>query len=136
LFAKEIRLDNKVPTNLAAFADPNHVRFLLRNLINNAIKFSNGGGTITVAAQEKSNFIVIEVHDNGVGISEERQAKLFEMSKSFSTEGTQGEKGTGLGLVLCREFVEKNGGKIWVESHVGKGSSFYFSLPKSVISEQ
>ncbi len=129
--SKNIAIINDVPKHTQVYADLNHLRFLLRNLLNNAIKFSQKQGVITIFAYEDERFTVIAVKDKGVGISPEKQSYLFDIYSNFTTEGTQGEKGTGLGLILCKEFVEKNGGKIWVESKVGKGSSFYFTLPKS-----
>ena len=107
---------------------------IMRNLILNAIKFTPQGGEITINARKISEgnnqeFIEIAVKDNGVGISPERQSKLFIITENITTEGTENEKGTGLGLILCKEFVEKHGGKIWVKSEIGKGSVFYFTLP-------
>ena len=102
---------------------------ILRNLISNAIKFTYPGGKITVSVEEKQNELLVTVSDTGVGISKENRDKLFKIDQSYSTTGTQNEKGTGLGLILCKEFVEKHGGKIWVESEVNKGSTFYFTFP-------
>jgi len=101
----------------------------LRNLISNAIKFTNSNGKINVTALQNYNFIEITVSDNGVGMNEETRNKLFSLEKNETTIGTANEKGSGLGLVLCKEFVEKHGGKIWVESEEGKGSDFKFTLP-------
>ncbi len=130
LKAKEILLSNAVDEQTKAYADLNHFRFILRNLLNNAIKFSEKEGVITVSAVEKGDFVTIAVKDKGIGIRQEQQKKLFNINTNYSTDGTHGEKGTALGLILCKEFVEKNGGKIWVESEVGKGSTFYFTLQK------
>lgn len=127
--AKNIILINEIPEHIQIYADLNHFRFVLRNLLNNAIKFSEKEGIITIFAIENEYFITIAVKDKGIGISPEKQKQLFSIHSNFSTEGTQGEKGTGLGLILCKEFIEKNGGKIWVESEIGKGSTFYFTLP-------
>ncbi|MCU0391815.1 MAG: ATP-binding protein, partial [Thermoflexibacter sp.] len=124
---KSLHFVNKVPPDMLVYANIDYLRFILRNLINNAIKFSEIGGTITITASQRVGDIVIAVKDTGVGIGKERQENLFKGNQV--TEGTAGEKGTGLGLVLCKEFVEKNGGKIWVESEIGKGSTFYFTLP-------
>jgi signal transduction histidine kinase len=130
LKAKELLLLNTIDEKVKAYADLNHFRFILRNLINNAIKFSENEGVITISAIEEANFVTITVGDKGIGIRQEQQKKLFHINTNYTTEGTQGEKGTALGLILCKEFVEKNGGKIWVESEIGKGSTFYFTLPK------
>ena len=97
--------------------------------MSNAIKFTKVGGTININVEENSKNITISVSDNGVGIAPGDLTKLFNISEVFSTRGTANEKGTGLGLLLCKEFVEKHGGKIWVESEVGKGSDFKFTLP-------
>jgi len=101
---------------------------ILRNLISNAIKFTNQGGEIAISAEKTAKEIFISVSDNGMGIAPERLEKLFSIGKSDSTLGTNKEKGTGLGLILCKEFVESHGGKIWVESKQGKGSTFYVTL--------
>jgi len=104
---------------------------VLRNLVSNAIKFTKKGGTININAEENSGEVRISVSDTGIGISDVDLAKLFDISQVISSKGTENEKGTGLGLLLCKEFVEKHGGKIWVESEVGKGSSFYFTFPSN-----
>jgi signal transduction histidine kinase len=133
---KEITLLSKIPGNYFAYADENMVKCVLRNLISNAVKFTNPGGKVTVTAEEKGDFIVIAVTDTGVGIPAEKLPGLFklgetvEIVETYSTPGTAREKGTGLGLMLCKEFVEKNNGTIHVTSRVGKGSTFEFSLPK------
>ena len=102
---------------------------VLRNLFSNAVKFSHPGGTVTITLKEQQNELAIAVADTGVGIEKARINKLFLIDESNSTIGTQNEKGTGLGLILCKEFVDKNEGKIWIESLAGKGSTFYFTLP-------
>lgn len=126
---KEIQLIYDVLPDYVVFADENQVRLIIRNLLNNAIKFTKKGGTVSVFAKRESNFIVLTIKDTGVGMSEEQVASLFKKDASFSTYGTSGEKGTGLGLMLCKEMVEQNKGKICVESELGKGSAFIFSLP-------
>lgn len=128
---KKISIHNKVDANLLIYADENMLALLLRNLISNAIKFTPGGGLIEIYALNRQTDILIDVNDNGVGISEENIKKLFRIDKQFTTTGTNQEKGNGLGLVLCREIIEKHGGKIWAESSPGKGSSFKFILPKN-----
>jgi signal transduction histidine kinase len=100
-------------------------------LILNAIKFSEIGGKVEVTSKDfDKNFIVISVKDYGVGMSKEVQKLLFDKSSGYSSRGTANEKGTGLGLILCKEFVEKNGGKIWFESEEWRGSTFYFTIQK------
>lgn len=128
---KEMKLVNKVPANTFGWGDLNMLNLVLRNLILNAIKFSKAGGDIEISATEKDGLITIGVRDFGVGIHPEVQKILFEKTMGYSTRGTANEKGTGLGLILCKEFVEKNGGTIWLESEVGKGSTFYFTLRKA-----
>ena len=132
---KEIKIVNNVERCFYVKADENTFNTVLRNLITNAIKFTPRKGTITMNAKQiKTNniqYIEICVADTGVGISKERVKNLFKIEKNISTNGTEEEHGTGLGLVLCKEFVEKNNGKIWVESEEGKGSCFKFILPES-----
>lgn len=127
---KHISLLNEVPAQTIAFADSNTVNLVIRNLITNALKFTNDGGTVTIKGKMKSDEILVTVHDNGVGMKPEVLNMLFDKTAPYTTRGTANEKGTGLGLILCKEFVEKNGGKIWVESEEDKGSTFYFTLPK------
>lgn len=110
-------------------ADYNMLKIVLRNLVSNAIKFCNENGNIFISATKDQSFVTITVADDGVGISEENQKKLWDISLYYTTYGTAREKGTGLGLLLCKELVEKHGGKIWVESEPNKGSSFMFTLP-------
>ncbi len=126
---KSISIKNILPHNISVFADNDMVSTVLRNLISNAIKFTKPGGEIIVSAIEKQNEIIISVSDNGVGISKKNIEKLFRIDQSYSTTGTNMETGTGLGLILCKEFVEKHNGKIWVESEEERGSTFYFTLP-------
>ena len=102
---------------------------VFRNLISNAIKFSNPEGKITISAEKMTNEFRISVSDNGIGIEKNTIEKLFRIDQNNSTKGTQNELGTGLGLILCKEFIEQHGGKIWVESEVGKGSKFSFTIP-------
>lgn len=109
--------------------DVTMLKIVLRNLINNAIKFTNSNGEIAIYAVRNQNDIEITVSDNGVGISKENRESLFNISTNITSPGTANEKGSGLGLILCKEFVEKLGGNIWVESEEGKGSDFIVSLP-------
>lgn len=131
LHLKEIKLVNNLAPDMIGWGDLNMINLVFRNLILNAIKFSEAGGVIEVSATDKEGSYVVGVKDYGVGISEEVQKLLFDKTSGYSTRGTANEKGTGLGLILCKEFVEKNGGQIWLESEEGKGSTFYFSLKKA-----
>jgi signal transduction histidine kinase len=129
---KFIKIVNEIDAGVKINADKRMIGSVLRNLISNAIKFTNPGGKITITTVIEENEIVISVADTGVGIKKERLDKLFSISESYSTQGTQKEKGTGLGLILSKEFVEKHNGKIRAESTVGVGTVFYVSLPLSV----
>lgn len=125
---KNIQIVNEIDPSIKVFADPEQVRMVIRNLLSNAIKFSFSGKTITIASRKQDSFQEIAISDEGAGIPPEKVGQLFNRKISESTYGTQGEKGTGLGLFLCQEFIENNGGKIWAESEEGKGSTFYFTL--------
>ena len=129
---KSIAVLTEIPVNLHVFADKAMIHTILRNLISNAIKFTKAGGEITVSAEQMSNEVVVSVLDNGVGIDKESISKLFRIDQNYTTLGTEKEKGTGLGLLLCKEFIEKHGGKIWVESTPGKGSKFCFTIPTKI----
>jgi signal transduction histidine kinase len=129
--AKNIELNYIASDEITVFADIDMLKTVLRNLVSNAIKFTNSGGRININAEENSGNVIISVSDNGVGITPDILAKLFDISEVITTKGTAKETGTGLGLLLCKEFVEKHGGKIWVESELGKGSEFKFTLPIS-----
>ena len=110
------------------------IKTILRNLISNAIKFTHKNGKVEVTARIDNKHVEISVSDNGIGMTKETMSKLFRLDGNLSTPGTENEKGTGLGLFLCKEFVDKHGGKIWAESRSGNGSVFKFVLPSSVIS--
>lgn len=125
---KNISIKNKLPNSIVAFADKQMISTVLRNLLSNAIKFTRPGGEINISAEKKSNEILISVSDNGIGIATKKLDKLFRIDENNSTHDTENEKGTGLGLILCKEFVETHGGKIWAESEEGEGSTFYFTL--------
>ena len=127
---KTIKITSKVPPDLKVYADKAMLNTILRNLITNAIKFTNPGGSIIISATQKEFVSVVSVIDNGVGIRKEDIGRLFKIEESVSSVGTQGEEGTGLGLLLCNEFVMKHGGKIKVESESGNGSKFIFTLPR------
>ncbi|MBD3409877.1 MAG: PAS domain S-box protein [Ignavibacteriales bacterium] len=133
---RELRLRVEAPRNLSIFADRETVSAALRNLVSNAMKFTEAGGKIVVSVADRGEWAEISVADTGKGISNEDQLKLFRLDVSHSTPGVQNEKGTGLGLILCKEFVEKNGGKIWMESEEGVGATVSFTLPKSRDEEQ
>jgi signal transduction histidine kinase len=129
--AKNITINYSARDEINIFADIDMLKTILRNLVSNAIKFTNKGGTININAAENSENVIISVSDNGIGIAPDNLTKLFDISQVITTKGTAKETGTGLGLLLCKEFVEKHGGKIRVESEVGKGSDFKFTLPIS-----
>ena len=126
---KNILLNHIQSEKIVAFADINMIKTVLRNLISNAIKFTNSNGEINVSAIQNAKFIEIAVSDNGVGMNEEAQNKLFRLETNETTTGTANEEGSGLGLILCKEFIEKHNGEIWVESKLGQGSVFKFKFP-------
>ncbi|MFO7829736.1 MAG: PAS domain-containing sensor histidine kinase [Bacteroidales bacterium] len=126
---KSIKIQKDLPHNLPVFADKLMIHVVLRNLISNAVKFTQHGGVIKISAEQKIDNIIVSVEDNGVGIKEENMDKLFRLEGNYSMPGTQNEKGTGLGLLLCDEFIKIHKGNIGVKSEEGKGSRFYFSLP-------
>jgi len=128
---KNIRLQGDVPEHTWVVGDEDMVNSVLRNLVNNALKFTSPGGHVTISVRINEQFVVTSVEDSGQGIPKERLETLFKMGLNQSTDGTAKEKGTGLGLTLCKELIEKNGGKLTVQSGVGKGSCFRFSLPLS-----
>jgi ligand-binding sensor domain-containing protein/signal transduction histidine kinase len=128
---KNITIDISVGSATQIFADPNMILTILRNLISNAIKFTPENGHISISSVSQLSYAEITIEDNGIGIAKEIQPTLFESSSGVSTKGTNNEQGTGLGLILCREFVERHGGKIWVESEPEKGSKFKFTIPVS-----
>ena len=128
---KSIKLHSKIPEEIKAHADKAMLSTVIRNLISNAIKFTPPGGKIILSAKQNSDRITFSVADTGVGMSEQTLSNLFQLDKVHSTDGTNKEKGTGLGLILCKEFVVNHGGDIWAESQVNKGTTFYFTLPLS-----
>ncbi len=128
---KNINLINQVNENTLAYIDANMVNTIIRNLINNAIKFTNIGGSIIIGAgvsTNELNELIVYVKDTGVGIPKDKIDNLFQIQSTYTTKGTSGEKGTGLGLLIVKDFVEKNNGKIWVESELNVGTTFYFTL--------
>lgn len=126
---KKIKVINKIDEESTAWADANMVKTILRNLLTNALKFTQPGGKVEISAINSEKYIEINVSDTGIGIEPENCQRLFRIDEQYKTTGTNNEEGSGLGLILCSEFVEKNNGKIWVESTIGKGSSFKFTLP-------
>lgn len=127
--SKSISMTNNISPKTTVFADINMLKTILRNLVSNAIKFTPNGGSISISKYHKNNKVEVCVLDTGVGMNLKTTKELFKISKVQSTYGTEGEQGTGLGLLLCKEFVERHRGKIWVESEIGAGTKFWFSLP-------
>jgi signal transduction histidine kinase len=132
--AKQIYIENKNNAPVFVHADKDMVNLVLRNLLSNAIKFTPSQGYIEVGVNEVSSFVEIYVQDTGVGISKEAIQKINE-SNFYTTKGTASESGTGLGLMLCKEFLHKNGGQMHIESEQGKGSVFSFTLPRIEVEE-
>ena len=130
---KSITISMDLPFSISVFADKPMISTIFRNLISNAIKFTNPGGNIIISARKNEHELTITVSDSGVGIKKEAINKLFRIEESISTTGTGGEEGTGLGLLLCHEFVLKHGGKIWAESEPGDGTKFNFTIPLSTL---
>lgn len=129
---KRIELASNVPFNTTVFADFQMITGVLRNLISNAVKFTPSGGNVRISHKSEKNRVIVAVTDSGIGIPQNKLDGLFRVDHQFRREGTDAEPGTGLGLILCHEFVTKNGGEIWVESQTESGNSgsiFYFSLP-------
>lgn len=126
---KSVAITWELPHNVSVYADKAMISTVMRNLISNALKFSHPGGNIGISIEVKSGDVQVTVADQGVGMDQNSIDILFKLDKNFSTTGTNNEKGTGLGLVLCKTFLEKHGGKIWVESEFGKGCQFKFTLP-------
>jgi signal transduction histidine kinase len=126
---KRITLRNVVQKNTMAYGDNNMINTVLRNLMSNALKFTRAGDAIEISATQAGDRVEVAVSDTGTGISPEDIPKLFRVDIPHTNVGTAGEKGTGLGLSLCKDLIEKNGGTIWVESEVGTGTTFRFTLP-------
>jgi PAS domain S-box-containing protein len=132
---KKIQIRSLVPADLEVYADKNMIFTVLRNLISNSIKFTFKDGDISIDASTiEGGFVKVTVRDNGMGIMPEYQELLFKLARNFSTRGTANESGTGLGLILCKDFIDKNGGTIWVESVYEKGSDFIFTIPSDPLS--
>jgi len=129
-YEKGIEITNAIESEITVFADIDLLQVVIRNLITNSIKFTGKGGFICVKAVSRDGDIVVSVVDSGVGMSGEKVEQLFRIDTKNTTKGTNDETGSGLGLILCKEFVEKHGGCIWVESSLGEGSSFKFTIPQ------
>ena len=127
---KKVELRSHVKEGIKVFADLNMIDAIIRNLLNNALKFTPSGKTVEIGITDQGDYWEVYIKDEGVGISAENLQKLFRIDEKVKTTGTEGEKGTGLGLIICKEFVEKNNGQIKVTSQVGEGSTFSFTLPK------
>jgi PAS domain S-box-containing protein len=130
---KKIKITLKIQPNLNVYADKNMLGIIIRNLISNAIKYTHVKGNIEINVNETDNEFKFSITDNGTGIHEEDLEKLFKNEIQHTTTGTNNEKGTGLGLLLCKDFVDKHNGHIWAESQFGKGSTFNFTLPKKPV---
>lgn len=128
--SKGISVNNHSKANVTVYADEDMIRTVLRNLLSNAIKFSFPGGQIDVGLSEMPDMVMVSVKDNGQGIKKELQSKLLKGNEYISTYGTHNEKGSGLGLILCRDFVKMNKGKLWFSSQENKGTTFYFIVPR------
>ncbi len=126
---KQIEVTSEIPEELTVTADKNMVDLLLRNLLSNGIKFTQPHGSITISAEERNDTVQIAVADTGAGMTDEEIEAAFSIGAVKTKKGTANEEGSGLGLILCKEFVESNGGEIWIESSPSKGSTFFFTLP-------
>jgi len=128
---KSIRLINHLEAKTLTWSDSNQIDIVIRNLISNAVKFTPENGMVTITAIEKKDQWQVSIRDTGIGMNQDTIDKIFSDNSTLTTYGTNNEKGTGLGLSLCKEMIEKNNGKIWVESLLRKGSTFHFILPKA-----
>jgi two-component system sensor histidine kinase/response regulator len=126
---KSIRIESKIPQGTLVYADLFMLTTILRNLTSNAIKFTNPGGKINISSRVSGSKVKVSVKDNGLGMDATLVEKLFRLEEGFSTAGTSGEAGSGLGLILCKEFIERNKGTLSIESEPGKGSNFIFTIP-------
>ena len=127
---KSITIYKENDQSVMISADKAMMSNILRNIISNAVKYTRPGGSIVISTKQKQNELLVNITDNGIGINKENIEKLFRIDENYSTPGTQNETGTGLGLLLCKEFIDKHKGKIWVESEPNKGSTFHFTIPK------
>lgn len=131
---KKISLQYMVPPGMKVFADEQMINSVLRNLLSNAFKFSKPDGKVTISATQECGDVVISVQDDGVGMDQGTKSKIFSIDYKTSERGTKGEKGAGLGLILCKEFMEKHGGRIWVESQINSGCKFSIFFPRGKVS--
>jgi signal transduction histidine kinase len=128
---KDIAIEEVIPENTMAFADERMFESVVHNLLTNALKFTKRGGKVTVSVKKTDDeFNVIKISDTGIGMPKEIADGLFQIGKNCRRAGTEGEPSSGLGLVICKDFVEKQGGKIWVESTEGQGTDFFFTIPE------
>lgn len=127
---KSIEMTLNTPKNLTVYADKFMLETVMRNLISNAIKFTPKNGKVHISVEDKEREVLFVVKDSGIGIEKKNCIKLFRIDEDFSSLGTEKETGTGLGLILCNDFIQKHKGKIGVESELGIGSQFYFTIPK------
>ena len=126
---KGIHLEVRAKDDLKVLADRDMITTVVRNLVSNAVKFSHSGSEVVIDTETRNNMAVVQVKDRGVGISPQDREKLFRIDVPFSTLGTSRERGTGLGLILCRDFVRKHGGEIWLVSELDEGTIFHFTVP-------
>ena len=133
---KGISLNLNTEENIYVFGDREMINAVIRNLLHNAIKYSSSGGRVDLEIKEDSGLVKLSVTDQGVGISETNLKKLFNLASKCTSYGTHGEKGTGLGLIISKEFIEKNGGKIQVESKLNEGSTFGFYMQAGQINDR
>jgi signal transduction histidine kinase len=128
---KLIGIQNYIEDNIDVIGDENMIKTVIRNLLSNSIKFTKSNGKIFVNGSIDDDFVIISIKDTGIGMNQDTAVKLFDDANFFTTYGTNNEKGTGLGLKLCKDFLSKNSGKIWVESEPNIGSTFYFTIRKA-----
>ncbi len=126
---KQITLQSRIPDDLVVLADAQMITTVVRNLVSNALKYTESGGSVNITATPDQGMVRISVQDSGMGMDQPTQDRIFSLDRKASRPGTQRETGTGLGLVLCKQFIEQHGGKIWVESELGKGTTVFFTLP-------
>ncbi|TCO08048.1 sensor histidine kinase [Natronoflexus pectinivorans] len=126
---KRINVHIEITNPIYVYADKDMVNSIIRNLLSNAKKISMPNGKINISAKKRGKMIEISIEDNGVGMDEKIAESMFSPKGIISQQGSQGEKGSGLGLILCKEFVDYHKGEIWVKSSIGKGAKFYFTLP-------
>ena len=127
---KKIQIKSLINDNIYIVADNQSINTVFRNLVSNAIKFTHTKGLIMIQAEQDGSNIIVSINDNGIGMSQDKVDKLFRYDTKVSTQGTNNEKGTGLGLLLCKEFVEQNNGQLTVESIQGSGTTFFVKLPE------